>query len=280
MAIQTQLRSDLQVPFTFSQSSLQDYADCARRFQLRYIEQLKWPAIESDPVLENERRQIEGQQFHRMVQQYMIGLPADKLDRQATTENLIRWWENFKTAAEGGLADRNASNLHPEVTLSAPLGKHRVLAKYDLITVKNGVATILDWKTYHKRPKDERMLARPQTRVYRALLVMAGAHLNNGQPFDAEQVEMQYWYADFPAESARFTYNSKSYKSDRRWLENLVSEISAKQSYPLTADEEKCGYCLYRSYCERGERASKTDELEPEFRVEDINLEQIQEIEF
>jgi hypothetical protein len=66
-------------PFTFSQSSLQDYSDCPRRFQLRYIEQLQWPAVEAEPVMENEHHQQEGQLFHRMVQQHRIGLPDGKL---------------------------------------------------------------------------------------------------------------------------------------------------------------------------------------------------------
>ncbi len=72
----------------------------------------------------------------------------------------------------------------PKSNLSAPLGKHRLLAKYDLIAVQDGKATIYDWKTYRKRPRNEWLAARTQTRVYRALLVQAGAHLNKGQPFD------------------------------------------------------------------------------------------------
>ncbi|NCT22292.1 PD-(D/E)XK nuclease family protein, partial [bacterium] len=67
------LKSEIQSPFTFSQSSLQDYADCPRRFQLRYIEQLAWPAVETEPALENERRQQEGLLFHRLAQQHLIG---------------------------------------------------------------------------------------------------------------------------------------------------------------------------------------------------------------
>ena len=35
---------------TLSQSSLQDYVDCARRFQLRYLDRLSYPAIESEPA--------------------------------------------------------------------------------------------------------------------------------------------------------------------------------------------------------------------------------------
>ncbi len=80
------LKSELDPYFSFSQSSLQDYVDCPRRFQLRYIEHLAWPAIETEPLLENERRLREGQQlFHRMVQQHLIGLPVEKLTRMAGT---------------------------------------------------------------------------------------------------------------------------------------------------------------------------------------------------
>jgi hypothetical protein len=270
------LKLDLPAPFAFSQSSLQDYTDCARRFQLRYIEQLQWPAVETAPVLENERRQIEGQQFHRLVQQNLLGLPAEKLARMAFTENLSRWWEHFLThnpVPQG-------SHLSPEATLSAPLGQHRIMAKYDLIAIKDGKAVIFDWKTYHKRPKDVWMSERMQTKVYCALLVEAGKHLNSGKPFAPEQIEMIYWYADFPDEPSKFIYNTTQYKHDWDRLTKLVSEINAKQSFPLTDDEKKCSYCPYRSYCERGIKAGEGEDLEDEMKAADITLEQIQEIEF
>lgn len=267
------LKSELPTPFTFSQSSLQDYVDCARRFQLRYIEQLQWPAIETEPALENERRQAEGQQFHRLAQQHLLGLPAEKLARLAISENLSRWWANwqdFRNLADFG-------SLSPEIGLSAPIGEHRLVAKYDLIAVKNGRATIFDWKTYHKRPKNEAMSARLQTRVYQALLVVAGAHLNGGQPFSPEQVEMIYWYTDYPQEPAKFSYTQAQHKRNWDELTKLVSEISTQGSFPLTGDEKKCAYCAYRSYCDRGARAG--DEAEVELNDFEISLEQIQEIE-
>jgi hypothetical protein len=119
-----------------------------------------------------------------------------------------------------------------------------------------------------------------QTKVYRALLAEAGKHLNGGAPFQPEQIEMIYWYADFPSEPSKFSYNAAQHK--RTWddLVKLVREISAKQSYPMTDDEKKCGYCPYRSYCERGIRAGEGEEGESELTVAEISLEQIQEIEF
>ncbi|KAF0107293.1 MAG: hypothetical protein FD146_1771 [Anaerolineaceae bacterium] len=263
--------------FTFSQSSLQDYSDCPRRFQLRYIEQLKWPAVESEPALENERRQQEGQLFHRLVQQRLIGLPADKLTPLASTLDLRRWWENYLTHP---IDDVSGYAQYVEVTLSAPVGTCRLLAKYDLVAVRDGRAVIFDWKTSHKRPRDEWMAARMQTRVYRALLVQAGTHLNGGKPFEPEQVEMVYWYADFPSEPARFPYNAAQHKRDWDGLTGIVNEIANHRVFPLTEDEKKCAYCPYRSYCNRGVAAGTGEELETESAEAQINFEQIAEIEF
>ena len=169
-----------------------------RRFQLRYIDQLNWPAVDSEPIIENERRQIEGQLFHRLVQKYLLECLLKIFRQWRIRRNLERWWNNFKKEFE------HLGDLHPELTLSAPIGNHRLVAKYDLVAVQNNNATIYDWKTYAKRPRDEWMSARWQTRVYRALLVQAGAHLNNNQPFEPEQIEMIYWYADFPSEPTKF----------------------------------------------------------------------------
>jgi len=268
-------------PFTFSQSSLQDYADCPRRFQLRCINQLSWPAVDAEPVVENERRQIEGQLFHRLVQQYYLGLPSENLSLMANTPNLERWWQNFTNTDMKGL--RDLSGIYPELTLSAPIGNHRLVAKYDLAAVQNGQVTIYDWKTYARRPRDEWMAARWQTRVYRALLVQAGAHLNSGNSFEPEQIEMVYWYADYPSEPTRFKYDADQFKRDWSAIEKVVHEISSAEDFPLTEDEKMCRYCVYRSYCNRGTQAGQMDAAEGETESEttfDINFEQIGEIEF
>lgn len=265
-----------------SQSSLQDYIDCSLRFKLRYLERLSYPAIESEPALENEKHQQEGEYFHRLLQQYLIGIPPAQIARLANSANLQRWWTNF--LADPGLQGiQGNAGLFPESNLSAPLGKHRLLAKYDLIVVRDGKATIYDWKTYRKRPRNEWLSARMQTRVYRALLVQAGAHLNNGQPFTPEQIEMIYWFADFPGEPARFEYTSAQYQRDWDLLVKLSDEIDSASSHPQTDDRQKCVYCTYRSYCERGIHAGDWQEAETESQVDelfDVNFEQIGEIAF
>ncbi|HEY5731947.1 MAG TPA: PD-(D/E)XK nuclease family protein [Anaerolineales bacterium] len=278
---------------TLSQSSLQDYIDCAKRFQLRYLERLSYPAVESEPTLENEKHQQQGAYFHRMVQQYLVGVPAEQITKIANTVDLQRWWENFLATPDlrgltplrsaSGVQGKALGNLLPEATLSAPLKDFRILAKYDLIAIENGKATIYDWKTYRKRPRNEWLAARMQTRVYRALLVHAGAHLNGRTSFEPEQIEMVYWFANFPNEPARFKYSSAQYKRDWDTLEKLADEIQNASSYPLTDDRTKCSYCPYRSYCDRGVRAGDMNAAEVEMEAEelfDINFEQIGEIAF
>ena len=277
-----------QPPFTFSQSSLQDYADCPRRFQLRYIDKLIYPAAETEPALENEKHMLEGQQFHRLAQQHLLGIPTDKLGKLANTPNLERWWENFLAFSQINLT--GLTGLYPEVTLSAPLGDFRLVAKYDLIAATEGEKLIIyDWKTYRKRPRNEWLATRWQTRAYRSLLVAAGGQFivseggSEGRSIVPERCEMVYWFSNYPDEPAHFPYDEVQYKRDWDAMTRLTGEIQSAPSYPLTDDRQKCAYCPYRSYCDRGIQAGDLDEIEAEMEAEtlfDVNFEQIGEIEF
>jgi hypothetical protein len=94
---------------------------------------------------------------------------------------------------------------------------------------------------------------------------------------------MIYWFADFPDEPARFPYNSAQFRRDWDMLTKLEEEITSVSDYPLTEDRQKCAYCIYRSYCERGIRAGDMELAEAEMEAEslfDVNFEQIGEIAF
>ena len=269
-----------------SQSSLQDFVDCPRRFELRYLKKLNYPAAETEPILENEKHMQEGAQFHRLVHEHLLGMPVEKLHLLANTPKLRRWFENYLNA-DLRLADYT---LHPEFTLSAPLGNLRLVAKYDLVAVQKNEGTrgasqviILDWKTYRRRPRDEWLATRLQTRVYRSLLVQSGAYLNEGVPFKPEQLEMIYWFADFPNEPARFKYDATLFNRDWDTLAKLTEEIVSAAEYPKTEELIRCSYCPFRSYCERGSQAGAYEALESEMEAEelfDIHFEQIGEIAF
>lgn len=272
--------SQLPSPFKFSQSSLQDYHDCPRRFQLRYIEKLAWPAVGSEPTQEYEKHQQEGSLFHRMVQQHIIGIPAEKIGHLAQSEHLSRWWLAYEQYAPS----LNGYTLYPEHTLSTPLGEGRVMAKFDLIAIKPGEkGLIYDWKTYRKRPRNEYLATRWQTKLYSALLTQAGSRLNGDEKIAPEQIEMIYWFANFPHEPAVFKYDDAKFQRDWDSLKKIVAEIKAAQEFPMAEDEHPCRFCTYRSYCDRGKEAGNWDELYVEDEAEEnfsIDFEQVGEIAF
>jgi RecB family exonuclease len=270
--------------FQFSQANLQDYVDCPRRFYLRYVRRLAWPALEAEPAIENERHRQQGEAFHRLVHQVLSGISPERLSRAISEENLVRWWHNY---LEKGPADLPELR-HPEIVLSAPLNDHRLVAKYDLIAVDPGQrAIILDWKTFRKQPQREWLAARLQTRVYPYLLVQAGSQLNGGQPLQPQQVDMVYWFANFPRDPERFAYDEAQCEADGGYLASLVEEIKSlgEADFLLTTQERRCRYCVYRSLCRRGVRASAFSEAEDEPGLADefdipLELEQIAEIEY
>jgi hypothetical protein len=274
----------LPTDFHFSQGSLQDYVDCPRRFQLRYLLQVAWPAIESEPVLENERYVQQGAAFHRLAHQHALGIPADQLSAAVQGTDLRRWWRHY---LESGPAQLPPSRV-PEIVLSTPLGGYRLLAKYDLVAVDIGErAVIVDWKTSRRRPSRAWLAERQQTRVYPYVLVRAGEELNGGQQLAPEQVRMVYWFADYPADAETFPYDTATFDRDEDDLASLIEEIASlnEAGFALTSDEALCRFCPYRSLCQRGVQAGDLNEPSDEAEGTEapelfLDFEQIAEIEY
>src|SRR5258707_2156412 len=100
---------------SYDQSKLQDYADCARRFQLRYLMAQAWPAPLAEPLGDAERADLLGQRFHRLVERYYLDVPIElaKIDPA-----LRGWWDAFMANPVPNLP--TGKHL-PEITVSAPI---------------------------------------------------------------------------------------------------------------------------------------------------------------
>jgi hypothetical protein len=269
--------------FQFSQGSLQDYLDCPRRFELRYLLKCQWPALKSEPVLDFERRAELGRRFHEMVHQSILGMPPEHIALQAADPELATWWNEFTRSP---ILQNLPARRRAEFSLAAPFAGYRLAAKYDLLAVDAGRrAVIVDWKTAGRPPRRGSLADRLQTRVYLYLWIEAGRTWNGGQPPAPETLEMIYWFTSEPAQPIHFHYNPTQFQNDRAYLTALVREIAARPAggFPLTPDEKKCLYCEYRSLCSRGVRAGSLDEADAEGLPAsglDVPFEQIGEIEF
>lgn len=273
--------------FQFNQGNLQDFVDCRRRFWLRHIRRLAWPAVQTEPVLENEQHIQRGVQFHHMVEQLMLGIPAERLAAMIADTDLVSWWEDYLQFRNVS-GFQNLSGIYPETTLSASLVGFHLVAKYDLVTLSpEGFMVIYDWKTSLNRPGSQWLAKRIQTRLYPYLLVRAGEHLNHGFSVRPEQVKMVYWFAGFADQPEQFVYNAAQFGSDEKYLSSLVETIQGldENGFPLTQDERLCQFCIYRSLCERGVKAGSFDDQEDAADVAaeaDVNIdfEQVIEVEF
>ena len=272
---------NLQADFAFTQGSLADYVDCPRRFELRHIKRLRYPALEAEPALRFEARTRQGARFHKLVQQHLLGVPADLLAESLDDDDdLARWWADFRAR---GLSDLPADR-HAEISLAATLGGRRLIAKYDLIALEpGGEAVIIDWKTWRRVPPRQRLAGRMQTILYRYLLAQAGAHLYGGRPIPPERIRMIYCFVALGGERVEFSYSLSEMRADEALLLELLRGIEGAEEFPLTDEEARCRFCNYRSLCERG-AAGRVDELdafdEPEEEAVALDFDQIAEIEF
>ena len=270
----------LPADFQFSQARLQDYVDCPRRFLLRYVLRRAWPAPDSLPMLENERRMEQGKAFHRLVHQHALSLPVEQLSITITDPDVLEWWESYLVSPPAGLPETR----FPEIMLSAPVAGRRLVAKYDLVAVDAGKSLIIvDWKTSTRQPRRQRLAEALQTRVYPYLLVRAGAGINGGKPVQPQQVDMVYWYALEPHAVERFSYDETHFAQDEAYLTALIEEIEllSENEFDLSSDDTICKFCRYRSLCDRGEAAGFIDDAGDADTSDDLDLdfEQIAEVE-
>ena len=273
--------------FAFSQASLQDYADCPRRFQLRYVLDTRWPAAREtgdESSAEWERRAQRGATFHHLVHQHTVGIPAEVLSTTLEEmDDLQLWWHAYLTAPPQGLPAARRSEVH----LSTSLGGQRLLARYDLLAVDPGQrAVIVDWKTSGKLPRRVWLERRWQTLVYRFVLAEAGAQLNGGTPWLPQQVELVYWFASFPGQVVHFPYDATQHAETGEALSKVIAEILSndQEVWHLAEDPRTCRYCIYRTFCGRERTAEEDAQVEVDLEQDsfgfDLDLEQIAEIEF
>jgi hypothetical protein len=246
---------------------------------------------------ERERRTRLAREFHHLVHQHLLGLPPEALSASIHDPELERWWRAYLAY----IPALRGARILPEVALSTPLAGYRLRAQYDAIAIRDGSPVegeeteeaalerpapllIVDWKTYHRRPTRDWLAKRLQTRVYPAVLVQAGVSLA-GQPtssgpgplLEPEDVEMRYWFAEYPLQPTSFGYDAPSYQADIAYVSALITEIAARideaergaktsgksasdEIWPLTSDLHECRYCNYRSLCGRGDVAGPLDE--------------------
>jgi hypothetical protein len=240
--------------FRFSQSSLQDFVDCSRRFQLRYVESQPWPGVQAEPFLEYERHLERGAEFHRLVERHQLGMSAEVVASGIGDDvDLLAWWRAY---LDFDFLHKLGGVRYPEFTLSTRLVGVALSATFDLLVVIPGERIIIfDWKTARSVSR-QWLEVRLQTRVYPLVLSLSGGPLFSGE-LRPEQILMVYWFSGALRDWVSFEYDGARFDLDREYLEGLLRGVLALGDvvWPLTVDERYCRFCGYRSLCGRGSLA-------------------------
>ena len=239
--------------FVFSQSSLQTFAYCPRRFYLRYLRKLVWPAQMVSEQNQSKDRDS-GVRFHQLIHQYFLGFELETLRKIADYDSdsrMANWFENFLQSPFAHLP----GSLNPESSFKTEIAGYQLVAKVDLLQIHENQIKIYDWKTSQKLPKASSLIKQAQSKVYPLVISRAIAP-------KSQNLSLIYWEANFPDQTIELDSNPSDWQKFENELSKQIDEIVSlkEEEFVMTDDLQKCGWCEYRSFCHRAVSAEQANE--------------------
>lgn len=196
-----------------SQGHLNLLATCPPRFQQIYLEQLH-----SIPNPEQQEKQTWGTRFHLLMQQRELGLPLESL--LAEEPELHHSLAALIQAAPEILQTTNQDTREAEHSRTLSFNNYLLSVIYDLLIVNESQAKILDWKTYLKPQKKNKLAENWQTRLYLYVLAETSSYL-------PEQISFTYWFVKLPhqPQSLTFAYSSQQHQQTKQDLADLLNQL-------------------------------------------------------
>jgi hypothetical protein len=226
-----------------SQGQLNLLTLCPRKFQHATLDQFSTP---TSP--DQQERITRGDRFHLLMQQYELGLIRESTDPQE--QQLQQCVLDLVAAA-------------PELFAAAPFrqSEHRrtlemngfaIAAIYDLLILQATQAHIIDWKTYPRPVKSDRLAQDWQTRLY--LFILAET-----TDYEPDQISMTYWFIEpgNPPQNLRFPYNAILHQQTQQELTQILSQLTEwlknyDQGDPFPQiDGRQCQTCAFAVRCQK-----------------------------
>jgi hypothetical protein len=228
-----------------SQSTLNLWQTCPRKFQHQVLDNLHLPS--------GSNTQMEqGSRFHLLMQQRELGLDISGL--AASDIQLQNWIGTYETNPPlmilGG-GTHPEGNRYPEHTLTYKLQPYNYIltAIYDLLILGTDQAQILDWKTHNQPLAAAVLQSHWQTRLYLYLLAATTNYL-------PEQLTFSYWFAN-TGTTVAIAYNKKDHDQTEQELSQILSSMAESEQanfFPqLPQGSLTCNHCEFKYRCERSQ---------------------------
>ena len=188
---------------SFSAAKIQDFLDCERRYELKYLLKQSWPSIPSEPIVEIEENIQKGNAFHFLIFQFFSGIPKEKLISSIENTDIQTWFGSFLEFSKNIIH----KNTYPEFHIISQLNDLRLTAVFDLIYLTaNNKIIIFDWKTSRFIPKKTTLSLKVQTILYPYLIYETYQEFLPQTCLVPEDISMQYWYPAAPKAEYVFKY--------------------------------------------------------------------------
>jgi len=258
---------------TFSATTLQDFIDCKRKFKLKYIDHLSWPAPLSQLNTKYSEAITRGRKFHQLIQQHFIGIPDYELFNSIQDHTVRQWLKNalsFEISSEKQtkkMVEYHVSYINKGVLLTGVI---------DLLLISpDSGMKIIDWKTGLSKPNLDRYKSRIQTRLYPYLLLQSPAFsANRFEGLKTQEITFNYWFTNFPEHSLSFTYDRQNFNQDDAYFDDLITTITLTpvEEMLMTHNIDLCRSCPFQLYCGRNIQADyfdiqESDDFESEVRL-------------
>jgi CRISPR/Cas system-associated exonuclease Cas4 (RecB family) len=247
-----------------SQGHLKTLQECPRKFEYIYLSSL----ATLSPTDRQQSMQF-GSDFHRLLHQRELGMPIEPFltanpKIQAAVHGLQQTAPHL--FAENPEIQR-ASEQVRTLMISVNESQYLFTVIYDLLLL--GItAQIIDWKTYGRPARAEKLEQDWQTRLYLYMLVATSDY----QPAD---VSFTYWFVQSdPPQSVTFGYSDRQHQETQQELEELIDRLShwlkqyrqGKSLPQVEPEKQLCKNCQFvarcdRLWCERSYRAEDVDNV-------------------
>lgn len=238
-----------------SQGHLKTLQECPRKFEYIYLRSL----ATLSPTDRQQSMQF-GSDFHRLLHQRELGMPIEPF--LAANSKIQAAVNGLQQTAPYLFVENPAIERASEqvrtlmITGTDHKSRYLFTAIYDLLLL--GVkAQIIDWKTYGRPARAEKLEQEWQTRLYLYMLVATSDYV----PTD---VSFTYWFVQSdPPQSVTFYYDDRQHQETQQELQELIDQLSiwlqqyhqGKSLPQINLEKQLCQNCQFVARCDRIENA-------------------------
>lgn len=240
--------------FSYSQNSINTHKSCPLKFKYKYIDKINWKNDDVESREYYEGLKV-GRDFHLLCERYFTNIPLGI--NENTNPKFVKWIEKIKTILPQYSDSRQVGETYlPEYEVRYNLNGSTIIAKYDLVVIKENSIEIWDWKTENRILEYKNIENRMQSIVYMFLAKEVIPKLMN-LDIDINNIKMKYYQPQHDNPPVEIGYNEQKHKANEEKISKQIDMIQKTKyeeeqeayEYELIKNKKHCNFCEFNKLC-------------------------------